>query len=189
MAKDVDGRLDEYKTLRAEILQTQQLRTSIMQWTTAAMAVLIGFALKSFTETGSTRGPAVALAVLGAHVFLLSAILLSRRHAIHANRIGRYIEYYLETSDGRVPGLNWERRWNEFRKKGKAFQGASRTEGVYYAIVAVAVFALNFIVACDAKVGIIRSVDLVLALFCIGVCVETYRKSSQSWHPDWTSIK
>lgn len=198
-----DGRLAEYQTLRGEILQTQNLRTSIMQWTTGAIGALIVLALPKLANGGHTRDSITAWAALGAHVFLLSAILLSRRHAIHANRIGRYIQTYLENpkSGQFLPGLNWETRWDDARQQRRGFEGASRTEGIYYGIVAVAVFFLNF----DTQLspigrtagvfwaflaggkGLVCIVDAIVMMECLAACIDTYMKFDPAWHPKWPS--
>ncbi len=130
--------VEEYKALRAEILARQGFRTTTMQWTTAALALILS-ALVSMDAPASQPG-AVLLAIVGAHALLLFALLGTTDHGRAIAIIGTYLRDRVETPEG---GFGWER---EVSGDGVAKVSRSKTEAKCYGAAAVFFAAIPFVI-------------------------------------------
>ncbi|MBV9850700.1 MAG: hypothetical protein JO250_13585, partial [Armatimonadetes bacterium] len=98
--------LEEYKTLRQEILNQQQNSHQI-----TLLGLTIGGAIVSFIGLGrDAAAPSLTKAVLLFAVVLIfySLVYAQVYRRRKMNRIGRYIEFVIETQ---IPGLCWETAW------------------------------------------------------------------------------
>ncbi len=132
-AAEKDGLLEEYRTLRSEILNAQGRRLQTISLTVGAFGLILsitaGAVLGSNITSAETRllvsiGGAVAL-----YAVLIPSLIMLRSTQQTIQRLGEYIRLFIEP---RVPGLNWEQQWYNFKRQ-RRFKGGLRSTGeIYY---------------------------------------------------------
>lgn len=131
-AAEKDGLLEEYRTLRSEILNAQGRRLQTISLTVGAFGVILsvtaGAVLGSDITSPETRllvsiGGAVAL-----YAVLIPSLIMIISTQQTVQRLGEYIRIFIEP---RIPGLNWEHRWYNFKRQ-RRFKGGLRSTGTIY---------------------------------------------------------
>ena len=130
---ELDGLLAEYKTLRDEIISAKGRRLQTVSLTVGAvgaiLSIIAGTVLGSSTQSAVTQ---LAISI-GGGVALYGIVIPSQIMTRHLQqtiqRTGAYIRVFIEP---RVPGLNWENRWNAHKSQHGLPKGLGGIGGIYY---------------------------------------------------------
>lgn len=126
------GLLEEYKTLRAELISTQGQRLQIVAYTVGALSVLLslfgGALLKPSEIPLNTQLFASILGAVVAYVVLIPSEILMISAQRHIHRIANYISAFIEP---KIPGLEWETRWSLHAAKLKHPGGLRGLSSIY----------------------------------------------------------
>jgi hypothetical protein len=121
---DQQGRLEEYKALRAEILQWQNQRMRVLSLSITAMAgILALFGGALLNSSGNDQSRISLLSIVGSlalYVILIPLEMLLISSHRQVRRIGEYIRVYIESA---VPGLQYESRLLKDRDQPKPRYG------------------------------------------------------------------
>ncbi len=195
-----DALLEEYKTLREEIMRTTRDRQIVLGFTITGVGTILGLILK---HPQQTRDSMTGLQGLNWYVLaltsfallmLIAALLLTKRHTQSIDRISAYIRKFIESN---VEGLNWETRWTRFRESkttkirvGRFSLGPSKPLGlskslaVFYAFLAIGVYAMCFVTGLHHHIFAFSFVTF-LFVVCITCCFDLYMRKLKSWKIDW----
>jgi len=147
-------RLEEYRTLRSEILAKQGQRVQVLAFNVAAFgAIIVATAQKAieFSLSNPTEGALIVLSgSVGHFAVLVPSIYFTLRHSQQISKIGTYI---IESIESRDEGLHWHTYWRHQVRAPRA-----RT-------------ALALIYAGLAIVNLTLSL---LALYCVGLLIPNY---------------
>lgn len=105
--------LEEYNSLRAEIMKRQDTRLHIAGFTMAAIGTILGFILRGGTPIGHDSNYIAAL-VSFALIVLNAALILTIQYTQQIDIISAYIRKFIEP---KISGMGWETRWTLYRKK------------------------------------------------------------------------
>jgi len=128
-----DGLLDEYRSLRSEIQSTQGQRMQILSLTVGAFGVILSISGSVVLGSESITPAGRLLVAVGGAIALYAIVIpslimmLAAQQAIQ--RLGEYIRIFIEP---RVPGLNWEKRWRNFKLRHQYRGGLRSMGGIYY---------------------------------------------------------
>jgi hypothetical protein len=128
-----DGLLDEYRSLRSEIHNIQAQRLQIISLTVGAFGVILSISGSTVLGSGTVTPERRLLVAVGGAIALYSIVIpslimmLSAQQAVQ--RLGDYIRIFIEP---RVPGLNWQNRWHEFKLRHQYRGGLRGTGAIYY---------------------------------------------------------
>ena len=128
-----EGLLTEYRALKSEIHNAQGQRLQIISLTVGALGVVLSVSANAVLGAGNSSPEIRLLLAVGGSMVLYALLIpslimmLSLQQAIQ--RLGSYIRIYIEP---RVPGLNWENRWQEYMQKKKYSGGLRGLGGIYY---------------------------------------------------------
>ncbi len=148
MNNGVESYIEEYKVLRQEILQTQNIQTYVLGFTIAFVGALM--------QTSLTQGDLLAtmsswfildsLALIG----IVSALHISISHTHDIDRMASYIRIYIEPH---IEGIKWETRLATLREPENAGQrlitnmlkGRSKYLALVYFLLATVIIGSIFI--------------------------------------------
>ena len=135
--------IEEYNSLRSEVLKQQEVRYVVLGFTVTAVGVLLAQAIKQ--DIVLAKGPNImALSMMGyAFVIIISAALVASHHTQNIDRLAGYIREFIEPE---IPEIKWETRWHFYReshrklvKQGRLPFGTSKCLAVYYSLLTLAV--------------------------------------------------
>ena len=115
--------LEEYKTLRQEMLKNQETRYIILGFTITSLGILLGLSLKEAPATTTFPGNSLALIVY-AFLIIGAAVWATIHHTQNIDRLGGYIREVIEPQ---LPELHWETVWMGFRE---SLRKAGSTQGL-----------------------------------------------------------
>jgi len=196
--------LEEYKTLREEIMRTQRDRQVVLGFAITGVGTILGLIFKDFQKEhngGSlVREPSwygfalISIALL----VLIGSLLLTRQHTLTIERISSYIRNFIEPN---VDGLNWETRWTRYRMSAetkirfvpflrRSFlpMGFSKALTLFYCFLVIGIYVMTFLIGLHHRTG---AFVFVTALFfmCLALCNDLYFHISKSWKIDWNSMQ
>jgi hypothetical protein len=137
----LDPFLEEYNTLRAEILDRHNTRIKTLQFTIITIGSIIGV-IGILLRFYLTNDPELNLMVVSNLILLFStfgmviiaaALFLTRINARQTHIIAGYIREFLENE---IDSLNYETRWKEYRSK-KLSGGTSYAVSWFYIYLAI----------------------------------------------------
>ena len=199
-----DALLEEYKTLREEIMRTQRDRQIVIGFALTGVGTVLGLILR---DTQQTANAAIIVQRLNWYAFaltslallmLIGALLLTREHTLTIDRIAAHIRTVIEPN---VEGLSWEMHWRHYRESKKANinkvgrfllrssmpLGISKPLAIFYGILASGVYIMSFVIGLHHHPFAITFVTL-LFLACALCCVDLYMRILKSWKVDWDAI-
>lgn len=184
--------VDEYKDLRAEILQSQQIRWLVLGFTFTALGVLGGIALAR-----ANRGDQDLIAgALGfAALVICAAGYLTTVLTQRIDRLADYIQAHLEPQ----LGYGWESEWRKYRARVGKMQwrplvrwlrptlplGTSKPLAVYYFALAAADGAAY---AAAAKDPPLWGIVVVGSLVMLAAYLAANLFFRFTWHLGWTPL-
>ena len=184
--------LEEYRSLREELMKTQSHRQVILGFTVTGVGAVIKTTLgHSPASIEGLNNYALGL-ISFAMVLIIAALLLTRHHTQQIDVIGGYIRRFIEA---RAEGLCWESRWMRYREsmsssgRGSALPlGTSKPLALFYALLTIGTFSLSFVT------GLYRSFPAIcwlvgLLLFSLSVSTDLYLRRRKSWKTNWEIIE
>ncbi|SRR6266508_1593535 len=177
---EMNGLLAEYKTLRDEILSAKGRRLQTVSLTVGAfgaiLSIIAGTVLGSNTQSVVTQlavsiGGSVAL-----YGILIPSQIMTRHLQQTIQRTGAYIRVFIEP---RVPGLNWENRWNVHKSQHGLPKGLGGIGGIYYFLSLLPLLLPLYILSHSAQNWrfIFVLVPLLLwSLFLVMICKQPFQK-------------
>jgi len=118
--------VEEYKTLRAEILQNQKLRMWALAITFTAMGVLLGLPLKFSSQVNQhdtasildkiLTASSIMLPSVALYIVLLTGLVISYMLSRNITFIGRYIQCHFEADTNNNCQLQWASKLVEYKQ-------------------------------------------------------------------------
>lgn len=142
--EDIHTLLEEYKSLRNEILQTIRLRTEVFFLSIGAFSGLCFWAITNRSDLYAEVSLVLLLLIPYFSYCLL--IVLNAKLV----RISSYIITFIESTVG---DLNWETRVNQLYQQ-QEMQGFFPTERSLYRIVYLVLSIAAFVLACLDQIGV-----------------------------------
>jgi hypothetical protein len=184
--------VEEYKDLRAEILQSQQTRALALGFTFTALGVVAGIALAS--DNRQDQALVAGVLALGA-LLICAALHLTTVLTQRIDRLSDYIKTHLEPR----LGYGWESAWGSYRDRIGAAQwrpfgrwtkptgplGTSKPLAVYYLVLILADVA-SF--AAAANHPSVWAVIVVLVPDALGVYLALNLFFRFGWQLGWTAL-
>ena len=116
MTDNSASRLEEYRTLRSEILAKQGQRVQVLAFNVAVFgAIIVATAQKAieFSLSSPIEGALIVLSgSVGHFAVLVPSIYFTIRHSHQISNIGTYIIDFIESKD---KDLNWHTHWRKTR--------------------------------------------------------------------------
>jgi hypothetical protein len=179
--------LDEYKDLRAEMLQSQQTRILILGFSFTLVAAFSGIALGQGDGQPPRDDVVTGLMALG-QLLVAAAVQLT---TVLTQRIDLQSQYIRRHLEGELK-FGWETDWAEYRNKMKRYLGrgnlplgTSKPLSFSYAVLLGADLLVYFIVAQapDAVEMVLVFVSAAIAAYFTANLYWRFR-----WHLGWTGL-
>ncbi len=191
-SKRYDGLLEEYESLRTEIMKRQDARLYIAGFTMAAIGTIFGLTLRDGVSI-DMDGPNYYIAALVsfALIVLNAALILTIQYTQQIDVISGYIIKFIEP---KIPGIGWETRWTRYRElkriKNPTFLGfpwgTSRALALFYAFLTAAVYSVIFVRSLYHLFVLILVSILAICSFLLSY--DLYRKKTKGWKINWDVI-
>lgn len=181
--------LEEYRSLREEILQRLQLRYYVLALTLAGLAAITGV----FTPVAAAGIPSKIVSFSYVSLLLiLGALVVTADNTRQVGVIAAYIRQFIESQ---IPGLNWETRWHRFRLESGADRkldrfrapvsfGASKPLALFYGTLVVAVGGTSLANRVADKgwaaLGLVP-----IAGACLFMVADLYLRRGRRWEAPW----
>lgn len=177
--------LEEYKSLRQEILSAQQSRLLILGLVSAALGVVLGILAPGRTSPGGVSVETVGL-ILFSQLFVLAACIVTVQRGQAIVGIAEYIRVFIEPE---FDGIHWEtriRKLQSIHPRRRYKMGASRSFAAYYAALALSLGALGLYLTFRTwwmiPVGVFLLADLVPIR-------NLWRQRSFGWKFQWDEVR
>lgn len=183
--------LEEYHTLRDEILSEQKARLQIISFTIGAYGVILTVMMNAIANSrvGDNNLQLIIFAgVTTLWALLIPSLMMSISTQQSIQRKGDYIREFIEAN---IPELRWETIWNNSKAKGLNRLGKVRSRGGLYIFMALlpAIFLVYqwFSFQLPQLWFLLPSILGVVALI-LGFEYQTYgliiKGWGWNWHPD-----
>jgi len=191
MISDQTGLIEEYKSLREEIMRRQDARLLVLGFTVTGIGTVIGLTLGS--NSVAVQGlNYYALALISfALVMLITALLMTIHHSQQIDVIAAYIRKYIEKS---VSNIQWESRWTHYResrrsnpKAGGLPLGTSKPLALYYGFLTIAVYSVSFVTGLHNYWPALTIVS-VLAIISLVCSFDLYTRRTRGWKTNWDAV-
>lgn len=167
-----DAQIEEYKSLRQEIMSRQNARRLILGFTITAIGSIIGFVLQGEIALEYDLDYYAFSLIIFAIVIIIAALILTIHHTQQIDVIGAYIRKFIEP---KMPGLNWQTYWFRYRelrryspKTAGLPLGTSKPLSLYYAFLTLSTYSITFIKGLhNHLVALILLSMIVLCSFCM----------------------
>lgn len=181
-----EAQIEEYKSLRQEIMSRQNARLLIMGFTIAAIGTILGLTLQEGISL-DLNYYAFAL-ITFAIVIVIAALVLTIHHTQQIDVISAYIRKFIEP---KVMGLGWETHWTRYReskqsdpKTGGLPLGTSKPLALYYAFLTISVYSVAFVIG-FYRHWVALTLVSILALCSIVCSYDLYKRKTKGWRIDW----
>jgi hypothetical protein len=194
----MEGLIEEYKTLREEIIAAKGRRLQTTSMTVGALGVLLSVAATVVfgkeIPTAETRFIIALGGGIAMYCVLIPCQIMNISLQQTIQRIGDYIRIYIEPL---LPGLNWETRWRAHKKQ-HHLAGGVRGIGGIYVLLAFLPWMLpiyTFLILPDRFYCLqFRVWPVILVLFlCFGLScaysVDMHIAHSKGWKWNWKKPK
>lgn len=188
MLNNQEGYLEEYRSLREEILRRQEARLLILGFCITSIGTIIGLSLQDYSPRVEGLNYFTFVLICLGLVILITTLLLIIQHTQQIEIIGAYIRNYIEPL---FPGLNWQTRWARYRKDrrfnfiiGRFSFGTSRPYAICYFLLAIAIFGISIVLEIY-NYWLALVVISILTITSIYYSFDLYRKKSKSWDINW----
>lgn len=191
---DVNARqavLEEYKTLRQEILNHQQF---VHQINTTGVTIGAGIAALLLTKKADLDPATLTALCIGVVIIYLPLIMSQIHRRRKELRIGRYIQVFIEPV---VPGLCWESTWRHSTKvfEGSAFYEAGlllllqTSYGIFAVFTSVGMGALSLASAVNISYFFPKAISLSLVILVAFEFRLISKNSLEKIEKEWIGLK
>jgi hypothetical protein len=187
--QEFDGLLEEYKTLREEILSAKGRRLQTVSLTVGAFGAMLSIIAGAVLGSDVLSDKQLAIAV-GGGIALYGLVIPSQIMTTHLQqtiqRIGGYIRVVIEP---RVPGLSWENRWEAHKSDHKLPKGLGGISGIYYFLALLPPLLPLYVAAQRAQDWLLILVLLPFLVWSFGLSYDMRAGKSRGWKWQWESIE
>ncbi len=184
------GLIEEYRSLRDEILRRQNARVLVLGFTLTAIGAVIGLSLGGKVPATQLPTFVFALSLFGL-VLLLAALLFTIQNTQQIDIIASYISTFIEPE---IDGIQWECKWRAYReiraltpKLGRMPLGTSKPLAVYYGVLTATMCAVPIVVG--VRDHFIAYVFIfLLALPCLLCSANLYLRFTAGWKVNWAIL-
>lgn len=188
---DENSVVEEYKSLRQEIMKRQSARQVVLGFTVTGIGAVIRATLgHDLAPPQGFHWYALAL-VSFALMIIIAALLLTIHHTQQIDVISGYIRRFIEPN---VKGLRWESRWTRYResvrsrRKGSSLPlGTSKPLALFYGSLIVGTFSLCFVTGLHHSFAALCWL-VGLMLFSLSLSANLYLRRTKSWKINWEKI-
>lgn len=179
--------LEEYKTLRAEILNHQNMTIKLFQFTIVALGGILGvLGLFLRFNSGNLEPDTISKYVLIFSTFGIIVIDASLFYSISIGKqmdvIAAYIRKYIESKIG---DLNWETRWEKYRDNELPTITRRMSISIYYLLLALSLTLIGLSGGINLGNIYFRIIFLVSFVFFMAIFLFSLKRSE----PKWDNIK
>jgi len=140
------GYIEEYKSLREEVLKRQDARNNTLGLTVTAIGTIVALSL-GIGRSAEFSGFVSALIILS-YILVIAAVIFTIHQTQQIDNISAFIRIFIEPN---VEGIGWETIWTELRKrkgpegneqnkKVKLPLGTSKYLAAYYVFITIGLF-------------------------------------------------
>lgn len=193
-AKKYNALIEEYKSLREELMRRQNARQLILGVTIIAIGSMLGLILRegAFLEQDLKQGTDCYIFALitFAILIIIAALVLTIQHTQQIDTIGAYIRKFIEPKTE----FGWETRWMRYRELKKANPkagglplGTSKPLAVYYGLLTISIYLATFVTGlCSNRLFFIYiSILTVFSLIC---SYDLYKRKTKGWKINWDML-
>ncbi len=191
MDNNKDGVLEEYKSLRNEIMRRQDARLLVLGFTVTGVGTLMGLTLGG----GQIRAQEMnyyAFGLIGfGLVMVMAALVLTIHQTQSIDPISAYIRRFIEPN---LTGIRWESRWTRYREihrskicSGGLPLGASKPVSLYYGFLALGAYLISFVTGLQNHLLALLVLSL-LTVVCLGCSGDLYLRKTRGWKINWDNI-
>jgi hypothetical protein len=184
----MDYMIEEYKTLRDEIISAKGRRLQTTSMTVGAMGVLLSViasaVLDPNTFTPAIRFIAALAGGIAMYLILIPCQIMNISLQQTIQRIGDYIRTYIEPE---IPGLEWETRWADHKKKHRLAHGARGISGIFLFLAFLPWLLPFFSFSYSQKA--LPLIAIFVFLFCVSIYLglDMHNALSSGWKWNWTN--
>lgn len=183
----MDYMIEEYKTLRDEIISAKGRRLQTTSMTVGAMGVLLSViasaVLDPNTFTPSIRFIASLAGGIAMYLILIPCQIMNISLQQTIQRIGDYIRIFIEPN---IPGLEWETRWADHKKQHRLAHGVRGISGIFL-FLAFLPWLLP-IIALSYSQKSLPFIAIFVLLFCVSIylSLDMHNALSSGWKWNWS---
>ncbi len=185
---DYEVELEEYRSLRQEIMSRQNARLLILGFTVTAIGTIIGLALQEEISLSDGLNHYAFALMTFAIVLIIAALVLTIHHTQQIDVIGAYIRKFIEP---KVAGLEWQTRWTRYRESKRSTPeagglplGTSKPLALYYAFLTISSHSVTFVIGLYYHWGAFTLVSI-LALCSLACSYDLYKRKTKGWRINW----
>lgn len=184
--QELTGILEEYKTLRDEILNAKSRRMQIISFAIGAFGVILSLIFNTILGSNLTSlEDQLAIAVSGSIILygivIPSLIMtISLQQSIH--RLGNYIRVFIET---KVPGMSWENRWKVHKAKNQLPRGLQGLSAIYLFLSILPLLLPIYILIRNVNNYQIAIVIIPFLFWALYLCYDMGFAKSKGWRTQW----
>lgn len=183
--------IEEYKSLREEIMRRQYARLLILGYTVTAVGALLGLAARDASSAAQSLTYYRFVLLAFALLILIAALLMTINHTQQIDIIASYIRRFIEP---RVNGIRWESRWMRYRQsklspaKITALPlGTSKSLSLYYALLTVGTsFTAVIFKVYEHLLALV--IIAFLAFACLIWSCDLSLRISKGWKMNWDGV-
>ena len=187
-----DAQIEEYKSLRQEIMSRQNARRLILGFTITAIGSIIGFVLQGEIALEYDLDYYAFSLIIFAIVIIIAALILTIHHTQQIDVIGAYIRKFIEP---KMPGLNWQTYWFRYRelrryspKTAGLPLGTSKPLSLYYAFLTLSTYSITFIKGLHNH--LVALILLSMIVLCSFACsYDLYKRKTRGWRINWDALE
>jgi len=181
-----DGLLTEYKTLRDEIISAKGRRLQTVSLTVGAVGVILSIIAGAVLGSNIPSTEARLAVSVGGGIALYGILIPGQIMTMHLQRtiqrIGGYIRIFIEP---KVPGLNWENRWNIHKSQHQLSKGLGGIGGIYYFLSLLPLLLPFYIISQGTQNWFLIFAFAPFTFWSIYLSYDTQAAISKGWKWQW----
>lgn len=174
--------LEEYRTLRSEILNAQGRRLQTISLTVGALGVVLSISADAVLGANLvTVEERLEVAVGGAialYAILIPSLIMTMSTQQTIQRLGEYIRIFIEP---RVSGLQWEQKWHDFKIRHNYRGGLRGMGGIYYFLSLLPLLLPLYVVSQNPQNWLLSLVLIPFLAWSIYLSYDLQASFSKSW--------
>ncbi len=177
-----NARVEEYQSLRNEILKRQDARLIALGYCVTAVGAVIGLTLRG-NPSGSAGFDQFGFAVISfAFLILVGALVITIHNTQQIDVLAQYIREVLEPQ----LELGWETWWAQHRRPQRL--GASRSLALFYSLLSLGIYALAFATGLYLN-PLFLILLTVLMLVSLVLCFDLFQRTTKEWAYKWNKAQ